>query len=850
MAKSLSNNIITGSLVATQPIQAVGTSYGFAIQSVAPVSTSYWKIATLPITGSGTFDHIVVDAVLDDNWSAINKTQISAVFGNRGEFSGRFTQHGSLRSNSRLVAYRESDGSVSIYFQLNAGGYTSFSYNISQSLGATIYHNPVSTTTAPTGTLVFDTFTSPKSMVIDPGRGMILNPAPEFVGLRVRGTTLTATVTNVVASAGTVTYTANNNFTAGQRVTVTGVNPTAYNLSSVIIATANATSFTVTNAATGTFVSGGTATVTQTGNLTEWQSFDSTVLASISAAGAAVFKQVRAADPIAAGAFAGQSGTYLSTQGWSNGHIGLLVRSTSGGSFNASVYQNSAGTVIGGRLDSGGIFTGSTNAIFSSTGGATTATSGTGTVATITTTSAHGISVGDTVTVAGVTPTGYNGTFNVTAITSNTVSYSNTTTGSQTVAGTISVPAQMSITSKSAGTKSIVLRSAASQVANPLEIQNSAGGVLSYVSPSGVNMSARFQTTGSEFAAAIVNGGGFAQLKKSTASALPGVLDFARLFVVAGTTANTLKLVIRAGASGVEEPLFDNIDQLGTGSVSLGSTVAVSPSQVTGTAVIDNDSRLSDSRTPTLHADSHAAGGSDPILGLVPTGSITMYAGLTAPSGWRVCDGTGFSSTEYPALAAVVGDTYALHVGTMYYLPDLRGRIGVGADDMGSGAAERNPDNSALGQYGGFATVALAATNLPTHTHSGTTSSDGAHTHTFSGTTPDGGSHSHTGTTDGDAHTHTVANRTIVPGGTAGNFFESWSSGGSTSRTHTTSSDSHTHTFTIGASGTHSHTYSGTTSGASTNHTHTFTTGGGSGLNATPVENRQPYLVVNYIIKT
>jgi hypothetical protein len=71
-----------------------------------------------------------------------------------------------------------------------------------------------------------------------------------------------AAITNIVGSGTTVTYTAANSFVAGQTVTITGALPVAYNLSAVTIATANATSFTVTNGATGTYVSGGTATAT------------------------------------------------------------------------------------------------------------------------------------------------------------------------------------------------------------------------------------------------------------------------------------------------------------------------------------------------------------------------------------------------------------------------------------------------------------------------------------------------------------------------------------------------------------------------------------------------------------
>lgn len=69
----------------------------------------------------------------------------------------------------------------------------------------------------------------------------------------------------------------------------------------------------------------------------------------------------------------------------------------------------------------------------------TTAASGTGAVATLTyaTTTTPAFVLGSTIVVAGVTPSGYNGTYVVTAVTATTVSYANATTGSQTVAGTI-----------------------------------------------------------------------------------------------------------------------------------------------------------------------------------------------------------------------------------------------------------------------------------------------------------------------------------------------------------------------------------------------------------------------------
>jgi len=66
----------------------------------------------------------------------------------------------------------------------------------------------------------------------------------------------------------------------------------------------------------------------------------------------------------------------------------------------------------------------------------TTGASGTGTVATITY-SGSAFVVGSFVTVAGVTPLAYNGTWQVTASSSGSVSFLSSTTGSQTVAGTV-----------------------------------------------------------------------------------------------------------------------------------------------------------------------------------------------------------------------------------------------------------------------------------------------------------------------------------------------------------------------------------------------------------------------------
>jgi hypothetical protein len=70
---------------------------------------------------------------------------------------------------------------------------------------------------------------------------------------------------------------------------------------------------------------------------------------------------------------------------------------------------------------------------------ATLSASGNGTTATVTYTTPNSsiYPVGSSITIAGVTPSGYNGTYTVTSSANGSVSYANSTTGAQTVAGTI-----------------------------------------------------------------------------------------------------------------------------------------------------------------------------------------------------------------------------------------------------------------------------------------------------------------------------------------------------------------------------------------------------------------------------
>lgn len=131
-----------------------------------------------------------------------------------------------------------------------------------------------------------------------------------------------------------------------------------------------------------------------------------------------------------------------------------------------------------------------------------------------------------------------------------------------------------------------------------------------------------------------------------------------------------------------------------------------------------------------------AAGNIDPTFGAAPAGAVLPFAGSTAPGGWLLCYGQAISRTTYAALFAALGTTYGTGDGsTTFGLPDLRGRIPGGKDDMGGTAANRltaaglgvGISGATLGAAGGAETHALTIAQMPAHSHtiSGATASSG-----------------------------------------------------------------------------------------------------------------------------
>jgi microcystin-dependent protein len=115
------------------------------------------------------------------------------------------------------------------------------------------------------------------------------------------------------------------------------------------------------------------------------------------------------------------------------------------------------------------------------------------------------------------------------------------------------------------------------------------------------------------------------------------------------------------------------------------------------------------------------------------------------------CDGSAQSRTTYAALFAVVGTTYGTGDGsTTFNLPDLRGRVVAGVDNMGGTAANRLTSGGSgiagttLGAAGGAETFTITTTQMPSHNHSlsGTNDVSGGTRLTFYSSTAGGGSSS------------------------------------------------------------------------------------------------------------
>lgn len=180
-----------------------------------------------------------------------------------------------------------------------------------------------------------------------------------------------------------------------------------------------------------------------------------------------------------------------------------------------------------------------------------------------------------------------------------------------------------------------------------------------------------------------------------------------------------------------------------------------------------------------------------------PVGLVAMFTTNNIPAKWSLANGQALSRTAYPDLFALIGTTFGAGDGaTTFNIPNLsnnmvRGR-GVAPYDV-------------LGATGGADTIALNANNLPVHTHA---INDPGHNH---------------GVTD-PGHFHTV-----FGGQQASQIF----AGGGDASCSNLNINSNT-----------------VTTGITVNNVATGVTVGNNTTTNTAVTVTNPYLVLNYIIRT
>jgi microcystin-dependent protein len=121
------------------------------------------------------------------------------------------------------------------------------------------------------------------------------------------------------------------------------------------------------------------------------------------------------------------------------------------------------------------------------------------------------------------------------------------------------------------------------------------------------------------------------------------------------------------------------------------------------------------------------------VSGSFVPGDIKPTCAATVQDGWLLCNGSSVLRIDYPNLFNALGGAsspYGLPDGSHFNLPDLRGRIPVGADTTGVRlAANRN-----LGNGSGAETHPLTLTQMPAHSHGNAVDSGGFVTAGIAGT--------------------------------------------------------------------------------------------------------------------
>ncbi|WP_430445062.1 MAG: phage tail protein [Pseudomonas piscis] len=90
------------------------------------------------------------------------------------------------------------------------------------------------------------------------------------------------------------------------------------------------------------------------------------------------------------------------------------------------------------------------------------------------------------------------------------------------------------------------------------------------------------------------------------------------------------------------------------------------------------------------------------------TGEIRLFPYNFAPRNWAYCDGSTLTVQQNPGLFSVIGNMYGGTPGITFQLPDLSGRVAMGAGAL---------SQFAVGIKMGADRIQLQPNNISSHTH-------------------------------------------------------------------------------------------------------------------------------------
>ena len=185
------------------------------------------------------------------------------------------------------------------------------------------------------------------------------------------------------------------------------------------------------------------------------------------------------------------------------------------------------------------------------------------------------------------------------------------------------------------------------------------------------------------------------------------ILETGQIFA-SGDQVTSQKLMDIAGLARFDDPADEVTIQVDTDSGKL----KVPANGISGNELLHDPTNDSNRAVDTNHLKDESVTlaklAPAAISGIMPTGSVMPFAGREAPEGFLVCDGSPQSRNTYSALFDVIKEIYGNGDGsTTFNLPDLRGRVVAGRDNMSGSSQDRltnkdgGIDGDTLGATGG-----------------------------------------------------------------------------------------------------------------------------------------------------